>query len=212
MTDARVPERYLVDRRILRLTDSERSSYLMAALWSVSNRTDGRFERDDLPFIPTFKEASVPALVRTGLWVEDNGGWSDTEFAKVQTSKSDLEVLDNARRADREKKARQRAGKRATSTSNPGDGPGDVSRGQHRREIGESKERKGESDYESEEDEPVNNATGEVGWPTVEPGSGGAVVGGKCIGCGWPVEGVSCTRQHSEFQKEQIARARGVAA
>ena len=151
MTDSRLPERYLTDRRILRLTDTERNSYIMGTLWSVSNRTDGRIERDDLQFIPTFNLASIPALTRTGLWSEETEGWVDTEFDKVQTSKDDLEVLDNARRADRVKKARQRAHKKGDhalcepgecreTTGNtpsfppsPGDSPGDDSRGQHRR-------------------------------------------------------------------------------
>ena len=151
MTDSRLPERYLTDRRILRLTDTERNSYIMGTLWSVSNRTDGRIERDDLQFIPTFNLASIPALTRTGLWSEETEGWVDTEFDKVQTSKDDLEVLDNARRADRQKKARQRAHKKGDhalcepgecreTTGNtpsfppsPGDSPGDESRGQHRR-------------------------------------------------------------------------------
>ena len=153
MTDSRLPERYLTDRRILRLTDAERNSYIMATLWSVSNRTDGRIERDDLQFIPTFKLASIPALTRTGLWSEEAEGWVDTEFDKVQTSKDDLEVLDNARRADREKKARQAAHKKGDHSrcypsvcgemglpskgpsfkEIPGDVPGELSRGGHRR-------------------------------------------------------------------------------
>lgn len=173
-----MPERYLTDRRILRLSDSERSSYFMAALWSVSNRTDGHFESEDLPLIPTFNPASVPALTGAGLWLEGGAGWVDAEFDKVQTSKSDLEVLERARRADREKKARQRAELRAEKRgqatpsfrSSPGDDPGDVSRGQHRR----GQDRQGQADYEVDQ---VNQSTGEVtgaplDWPVVSiPGS-----------------------------------------
>lgn len=182
MTDSRLPERYLTDRRIVRLSDSERSSYIMAALWSVSNRTDGHIERDDLPLIPTFNPASVTALTRMGLWLESDGGWVDTEFSKVQTSKSDLEVLENARRADREKKARQRAelrlekqGRTPSFSASPGDATGDVSRGQHRT----GQERKGYvmSDVVQEENTSVDEWTGGVtpssnSWPVVAiPGS-----------------------------------------
>lgn len=159
MTDARVPERYLMDKRIVRLTDAERSSYFMATLWSVSNRTDGRIDRDDLPLIPTFKTASIQALVGSGLWSPTEIGWVDTEFANVQTSKSDLEVLENARRADREKKARRRA----ANKDSPGDSPRDMSPGQHRT----GQDRTGQDKPKFSEDD-INQKTGEVvEWPVV---------------------------------------------
>lgn len=173
MTDARIPERYLMDRRIVRLTDTQRSSYFMAILWSVSNRTDGRFDSADLPLIPTFTTTVVDALVGCGLWAVADGGWIDTEFKNVQTSKDDLEVLDNARRADREKKARLKAHKAGNhelctpATCNegqfpsfstvPGDVPGERSRGAHRR--GEERRGKGQEGFQEQH---VDPATGVV--------------------------------------------------
>lgn len=127
--DARMPERYLVDRRIVRLPHPARSSYFMATLWSVSNRTDGRIERDDLALIPTFEPTCVDALVAASLWEQDDTGdaWMIADYMSTQTSRADFEVLENARRADREKKRRQRAAK-ATAESqgvSPGHVPGD---------------------------------------------------------------------------------------
>ncbi|MEU2205560.1 hypothetical protein AB0P19_14495 [Microbacterium oleivorans] len=123
--DARIPERYLVDRRIVRLSASARASYFMATLWAVSNRTDGRIERDDLALIPTFDAASVDALVDAELWnVSDGDTWVIADYLSTQTSRADFEVLENARRADREKKRRQRAAK--ASSDSPGASPGHV--------------------------------------------------------------------------------------
>ena len=169
MTDARIPERYLMDRRIVRLTDAQRSSYFMAVLWSVSNRTDGQFDRADLPLIPTFSLAAVDALVDSGLWAVTDRGWVDVEFLHVQTSKHDLEVLDNARRADREKKRRQRSAKREApsySPAFPGTVPGTFP-GDDTGEERTGKARTGK-DYEHYPDMAVNSATGEVDqWHTV---------------------------------------------
>ncbi|WP_405372290.1 MULTISPECIES: hypothetical protein [unclassified Microbacterium] len=125
--DARIPERYLMDRRIVRLSASARASYFMATLWAVSNRTDGRIERDDIALIPTFDAASVDALVDAELWnVGDGDTWIIADYLSTQTSRADFEVLENARRADREKKRRQRAAKSANES--PGASPGHVPR------------------------------------------------------------------------------------
>lgn len=159
MTDLRIPERYLVDRRVARLDPADFTSFVMASLWSVSNRTDGQLEPDDLALIPMFNAKSIPVLMEKGLWITRSPGWLISDYMTTQTSKHDLEVLENARRADREKKARQRAEKRVGGESggpsfspSPGDGPGDVSRGGHR---------KGEAGQD-EGNWYVNNATGEI--------------------------------------------------
>lgn len=182
MTDARIPERYLMDRRIVRLNHAQRSSYFMSTLWSVSNRTDGHFEQDDLALIPTFDRGVVDILVNVGLWKVTETGWVDVEFLNVQTSRDDLEVLDKARAAERRKKNRQNAHKRddhrlctpdtcdqMTSSSPsftpiPGEFPGEGSRGTHRR----GEERRGkDKDEVLPSEESVNFAPccGEVHGP-----------------------------------------------
>ncbi len=109
----------------------------MALVWSVSNRTDGRIEQEDLELIPRFAAYAPAALVKAGLWTAIDHGWRITEFAVTQTSQSELELLENNRRREREKKARQRASKAAGDSQDtelsqgtvPGDVPGDVSQG-----------------------------------------------------------------------------------
>lgn len=166
MADARIPEQYLNDRRILRLTDTERSSYFMALVWSISNRTDGRIERGDLPLIPTFAPQAVPGLVRWECWLTDgDDAWLIADFVRWQTSRSEFEVLDNARRREREKKARQRAKAKETV---PGDSPGGTSRGTTQARQGQARQRleQGQDDGEG-----IDAHTGEVtSWPTATPG------------------------------------------
>lgn len=127
MTDLRVPERYLTNRQVMRLAPPDFMAFVMAGLWSVSNRTDGQVDVDDLELIPRFAPASTTALVEAGLWKRHAGGWLIVDFERDQTSRSDLEVLDNARTADRDKKRRARAEKREKAASaglSPGRVPG----------------------------------------------------------------------------------------
>ncbi|WP_375236518.1 hypothetical protein [Microbacterium schleiferi] len=166
MADARIPEQYLTDKRILRLTDSERSSFFMALVWSISNRTDGRIERGDLPLIPTFAPAAIPGLVRWECWVVDGAdAWRIADYARWQTTRSEFEVLDNARRRDREKKARQRAkAKESPGGQSPGNVPGDMT-GKARQ--GQARQETGKENDEVEADP----TTGEIAdWATRVPG------------------------------------------
>lgn len=154
MTDARLPERYLMDRRVMRLSDTAFRSFVVSMLWSVSNRTDGEVLPEDFTLIPGFGSANVTTLEAAGLWTRRGPGWLIVDFASTQTSRHDLEVLESARRRDREKKARQRARRPAEASADeapaeadvgsaPGDVPGDVSRGTTQDRTG----RKGQAKY-----------------------------------------------------------------
>jgi hypothetical protein len=109
MTDARLPERWLNDRRFLRLSDSAYRSYFQLLLWSVSNRSDGEVDVEDIALIPTFDTQQAPALIAAGL-IEDAGrALIIVDFEHTQTSRSELETLANNRKREREKKRKQRA-------------------------------------------------------------------------------------------------------
>jgi hypothetical protein len=123
MTDTRLPERFLTDRRIRRLSDAEFRSYVNALVWSVANRTDGVLHDEDLPLIPDVDAAHSAVLAKVELWRRDRARWLIVDYTATQTSKHELEVLDNARRREREKKARQRAAAAADDTHVPGDSP-----------------------------------------------------------------------------------------
>ncbi len=158
MVDARLPERYLSDRRILRLTDSERSSLFIATLWAVSNRTDGRIERADLDLIPMFRSAAVNTLVIHGLWLPDGeDAWTIADYSRDQTTRHEFEVLENNRRRERTKKARQRARQSVPGDVPPGQSPGTAQEGQARQEGQEGRD--------------IDPGTGEVHeWATRTPG------------------------------------------
>lgn len=168
MADARVPERYLNDRRILRLSPAARSSLIMATVWAVSNRTDGLIERDDIPLIPTFDQSTVDALVSAGLLtVSGADAWIITDYERDQTSRAEFEVLENMRRRERTKKRRQRS-KEGDSPGghSPGTVPGDS--------TGKARQGQARQGRQGEEDLAVNAETAEItDWPTAVPGSGG---------------------------------------
>lgn len=77
----------------------------------VENRTDGLLTREDVEFIPRFKRSSVDDLVRAGVWLSTEDGWEMRDYAATQTSRAEFEVLERARKREREKKARQRSSK-----------------------------------------------------------------------------------------------------
>lgn len=129
MTDARLPERWLNDRRVLRLSDGALRLFLLGLAWSVSNRTDGVIEDEDLPLIPTVDVSRAAELGKAGLWDRYSGHWMFVDFDSTQTTRDELDRLDRMRRAEREKKARQRERKAARPSEvdevdSPGDSPG----------------------------------------------------------------------------------------
>jgi hypothetical protein len=109
MTDARFPERWLNDARLQRVGPSAYRLFGNGLMWTVSNRTDGHIPTWALGMIPHASEAAAEELAAVGLWAEhERDGWTVTEFEPTQTSRHELEVLDNVRRREREKKHRQR--------------------------------------------------------------------------------------------------------
>lgn len=141
MTDARLPERWLNDRRLQRLSADHFRTFINTLLWSVANRTDGRIEREDVGLIPHWSANAAKAFVSDGLFTPQPDGWLIADYGTTQTSRSDLETLERIRARDRQKKQQRRAEIQSGSAANeqdlpgdlpgdiPGDGPGDVSPG-----------------------------------------------------------------------------------
>lgn len=130
MTDARYPERWLNDRRLLRLSGDDHSAFICALAWSVANRTDGVIEFGDLKLIPRMADSTPDALVKAGLWKVIDGGerFHIVDYEETQTSRDDLEKLANMRRRSRDNKRRRRAKAAAQKDvlgTVPGDVPGD---------------------------------------------------------------------------------------
>lgn len=119
MTDARYPEAWLNDRRVVRLSDAAHRLFVTALAWSASNRTDGFLEEADLALIHGVDPRHHTELVSAGLWVEVENGWQIVDFHKTQTTKTQLDGLDHKRHQDRERKARERARRRGEPDPDP---------------------------------------------------------------------------------------------
>ena len=133
MTDARFPERWLNDRRILRLSDAAFRLFVTSLVWSVSNRTDGELDVADLDLLPRTDGDAAVELESAGLWKLDKGHWLICDYRSTQTTRDALDHLESIRRADREKKQRQRAVPRNVPGTDPGTVTGDCT-GQDRLE------------------------------------------------------------------------------
>lgn len=142
MSDFRFAGRWLNDRRVVGLAGEDFKTFVLAGTWMVENRTDGRISTEDFEYIPRFNRGSVPRLVAAGVWIPEDDGWLMVDYVGTQTSRAEFEVLEAARKRDREKKARQRATKRADSDVSPGTVPGDYTgkdrTGQEGQEYGEA--------------------------------------------------------------------------
>lgn len=144
MTDARFPDRWLNDRRILRLSPEHFRAFVLSLTWTVSNRTDGRVEVEDLDMMPACSVDTAAALVDAGLWepADDGTGWQIVDFLSTQTSRAQLEGLELKKRqdADRAKNYRQR--KKGDGMTAERDEPRDRHVTESRDDIGQARQGK----------------------------------------------------------------------
>jgi predicted RNA-binding Zn ribbon-like protein len=113
MTDARFPERWLNDRRVVRLSDAGFRLLVTSLAYSVANRTDGRLDKADLELLHGVDARHVGELVDAGLMEATTvASWQSTVYAASQSSKSQLEGYEWKREQDRQRKANERARKR----------------------------------------------------------------------------------------------------
>jgi hypothetical protein len=181
MTDARLPERWLNDRRVVRLSDGAFRTFVTSLVWSVANRTDGVIDSDDLDLVHGASCGKVPELVAAGLYEPQGSVHRIVDFAATQTSRDELLILEDNRRQQREKKARQRARKSeppspgmSPGTPSPGTVPGDRT-GQDRQDrqdrqaVTEPPPRKGREAAGS------GAALDDCDWPPVPPPGSGAL-------------------------------------
>nr|ANY57913.1 hypothetical protein [uncultured bacterium] len=121
MTDARLPERWLLDRRLLRISGDAYRTFAQLLLFAVANRTNGVIDLTDLDLIPCARREDVPALERMELVEVDGDRLTLVDFALTQTSREQLEAAEAAREAeraaDRERKRRKREETRAEPVS-----------------------------------------------------------------------------------------------
>lgn len=123
----------------MRLSPPAFRTFVLALTYSVSNRTDGYVDREDLGFCGG-SEQHAPELVSAALWKPEGNGWCAVEYLATQTSRAEFEVLENLRRRERLKKQQQRLNRSGKQPDEPDEGtvPGDIPRdadgGPHRQE------------------------------------------------------------------------------
>lgn len=117
MTDARLPERWLMDRRIQRLNAEQFRAYTMSLMYAVSNRTDGELAEDDLEAIPHFNREHIASFIGAGLWRQEGSTWVITDFIATQTSRAQLEALEISRAKEAQRSAQNRARAKATAAA-----------------------------------------------------------------------------------------------
>jgi hypothetical protein len=138
MTDARFPERWLNDRRVMQLSPGTFRAFVLTLTWSAANLTDGVVTEDDLALMPWLTPHAIGDLVKVDLWQFTGDHWLICDFVDTQTTSAELKAAALARRKARDKKRRQRAQAAAV----PRDVPGDITRtgqartGQARRSEG----------------------------------------------------------------------------
>jgi hypothetical protein len=166
MTDFRFPDRWLQDRRIMSLSGDDFKTFVTVGAWMVTNRTDGYLDAEDLDYVPRLDRDALPRLIIAGLFTEHENGWLMLDYEPTQTSKAEFEVLERARKADRLKKARQRAA-RKNPGDGPGDGPGDMS-------PGTTQDRTGQDRQDQARDDSGRQGAQITEWPVAQIGVGRA--------------------------------------
>ncbi len=126
MTDARLPERWIMDRRVLLTSPQAWRLYTFGLMYAVTNRSDGLLAADDLALIPAVDPKYAAELMQLGLWEDfGQGAILITDFKSSQSSRDELDQLERIRAADREKKRR----KRLSPGQSPGPSPGTAQAG-----------------------------------------------------------------------------------
>lgn len=112
MTDARLPGRWLTDRRLMRLSDAAFRLHVTALMFAVENRTEGELDDADLSLVPRVDPGRAVELEKAGLWTRERDHWCIAGFDATQTSRAQLEGLDQRQKQDRQRAQRYRENRR----------------------------------------------------------------------------------------------------
>lgn len=114
MVSANIPEQWLSNVNILRLSYRARDHHTMLLMWSVANRTDGAIPRDIDIFQPTITAEGLEELVKAGFLLDRGQDFLLTKYEESQSSSAQIEsALENLRAGNRKRVAKHRAKKKA---------------------------------------------------------------------------------------------------
>jgi hypothetical protein len=159
MTDARVPDRWLIDRRFSQLSGDQFRAFIAALTWSASNKTDGVVTEADLSEIRWFQAVDMPALVEAGLFARIDNGWLLVDFLSTQTTRAQWVQRERNIVKERERKARYRA-KAASQGDVPRDTDGDRDADGDAEPLRTGKDRQGQDRKRKQHDEAARSEYG----------------------------------------------------
>lgn len=118
MTDARLPEHWLTDPRMDRLSDRAWRTFTGSLMWSASQGTDGWIPRTSMRWVHPegVDEQTRGELVGAGLWVVGADGVSIQDWERSQSLAADVE---RQRERNRAKNKALRDRKRQATPSAP---------------------------------------------------------------------------------------------
>lgn len=156
VTDARFPERWLNDRRVMLLDPVDFRAFVLSLAWSTANRSDGVITAGDLPLMSWLTPDSPGRLVAARVWSSLDNGWLIDGFADTQTTSAELDGAANARRKDAERQRRNRQHLRDVSAGHPGIHPDvhpDVRRDVHPESSRPGQDRPGQAELDPADSE-----------------------------------------------------------
>ncbi|MBZ2197259.1 hypothetical protein [Occultella gossypii] len=124
MTWFKVDDTLAFHAKVISAGNAAMGLWVRAGSWSAQQLTDGHVPAHMIPALGNRAQAN--ALVRTGLWVDDDeDGYRFHQWAEEGRQPSREEV-ETKRREWREKKQRQRRGPSGQYETSPGESPGDT--------------------------------------------------------------------------------------
>ncbi|WP_460802485.1 hypothetical protein [Microbacterium sp. GXF6406] len=118
MTDARLPSRWMADRRFARLAPEHFVSYTWALMYAVESGTDGRLEQGDLEVILRYRGDSTEVLIAAGLFGrDDDGALQILDYPSTQSTAAEVKAADDRRVKERLRKREQRGRRRQPGTT-----------------------------------------------------------------------------------------------
>lgn len=121
MVSANIPEQWLTNATILRLSDRAYRHHCMLLTWSVSNRTNGHVP-GDIPLLQIgITNDGLQEVAKAGLLEANGDGWVLTQYEQTQSSAEQISsALDNLRSGARDRKRKSRAKQRDARESADG--------------------------------------------------------------------------------------------
>ena len=144
MTDSRLPEQWLLNRDLDRLSDGAWRLFTRALMYCNSQGTDGQIDNIYLRYIYPWLEDPLPLIqeiVDVGWMIRTESGFAIPDWeGKGQTTAAQMAEYKekNRLKQQRTREKKKAAGSLSVPGDVPGDIPGDVGQARHKDRTGEA--------------------------------------------------------------------------